>query len=347
VTADSLPAVAGDSRIPVTASTLARLLAGSLQGPDVLVRTLTAPACAQTDAVTAVFGARELETALRGTPGLLVCPDGLLPAGYSGPVIIVPDAQLALAQLSRFFDRRPPPASGRHASAVIAPDADVHDTVALGAFTTVGAGSSIGEGSSIGPGCSIHENVTIGRDCRIHANVTLYDGVMLGDRVILHSGCVIGADGFGFVRTVAGPQKVHQLGSVELADDVEIGANSAVDRATLGVTRIGARTRIDNLCQIGHNVTIGSDCLIAGQSAIGGSSTLGDGVTLGGGVGITDHVKIGSGAVLGGRSGVTKDVPANETWFGTPAMPWRQFARRSYLLGQLERIWRTVSGKEE
>lgn len=329
-----------------TAGELAALLTGSLHGSDVRISAIAEPGAAQTAAVTVVFGKAQL-AALQGSPGLLVAPAGLLPADYQGSLITVPDAPLALAALSRYFDVRPAPACGRHPTALIAADAAVHDSVTLGAYTVVHPRSSIGAGSSIGSGCTIHEGVVIGNNCIIHSNVTLYDGVVLADGVILHSGSVIGADGFGFVRTSAGPRKIHQLGSVHIESDVEIGANSAVDRATLGVTRIGARTKIDNLCQIGHNVVIGSDCLIAGQSAIGGSSTLGDRVTLGGGAAITDHVTVGADAVIGGRSGVTKDVPAGETWFGTPAMPWARFARRNYLLGKLEQIWSAVSGRPQ
>jgi UDP-3-O-[3-hydroxymyristoyl] glucosamine N-acyltransferase len=336
----------GDKRpATVAASSLAELLGGSLLGEDVSITGLAEPAAARAGAVTAVFGEKQLAAALRASPGLLVVSPALLPAGYGGAALIVPDVPLALAQLTRFFDRRPAPAASRHPSALLDSGVVLDDTVTVGAYTVIGKGSRIGRGSSIGAGCSIHENVTIGSDCRIYANVTLYDGVVLGDRVILHSGSVIGADGFGFVRSANGPQKIHHIGSVQLGDDVEIGSNTAVDRATLGVTRVGARTRIDNLCQIGHNVVIGTDCLIAGLSAIGGSSVLGSRVTLGGGAAITDHVTIGDDAVIGGRSGVTKNVPAGETWFGTPAMPWRQFARRNYLLGQLEKIWQAVSRK--
>src|SRR5690606_1483957 len=137
-----------------------------------------------------------------------------------------------------------------------------------------------------------------------------YDGVTLGDRVILHSGAVIGADGFGYAASPTGAVKIRHTGGAALADDVEIGANTAVDRGTIDDTMVGARTKLDNLCQVGHNVTIGSDCLIAGTAAGGGSVAIGRGVIIGGNVAISDHVTIGDGARVAGRSGVTKDIPA-------------------------------------
>src|SRR5690606_36116436 len=138
--------------------------------------------------------------------------------------------------------------------------------------------------------------------------VTIYDGVIVGARVILHSGSVIGADGFGYAASPTGAVKIWHAGGVQIADDVEVGANSAIDRGTIDDTVVGARTKIDNLCQIGHNVTVGSDCLIAGTAAIGGSVSIGNGVVIGGNVANADHVTIGDGARIAGRSGVTKDI---------------------------------------
>ena len=155
---------------------------------------------------------------------------------------------------------------------------------------------------------------------------------------MLHSGAVIGADGFGYAASKRGALKIHHLGRVVLGDDVEIGANSCVDRATLGSTQIGARTKIDNLCQIGHNVTIGTDCFIAGSSAIGGSTTLGNRVIVGGSVGIIDHLSIGDDAQLGARALVNKDVPARGRWLGHPARPQREYVKQRSLLKRLESL---------
>ncbi len=197
----------------------------------------------------------------------------------------------------------------------------------------------------IGAGCVISTGVQMGENCLLHPNTTLYANIKLANRVTIHSGAVIGSDGFGYAPGPRGAAKIHHLGSVELHDDVEIGANTCIDRGTLSNTIIGARTKIDNLCQIGHNVTMGTDCLFAGRGAIAGSVSIGNRVTIGGSVGIADHISIGDGVTLAAGSGVSKDIPANETWAGAPAVPFRKWVRGLYLQGQLETIWQTVKGR--
>lgn len=282
-------------------------------------------------------------------PGLLVLGEV---AGLEGPLAALPtvrvgEPRLALARLSALLDARPRPFTGEvSATAHVHPAASLGSGVSLEAGSYVGPGASIGDGSYVGPGASVGANAVIGAGCVLHANVTVYDGVTLGARVVLHAGAVIGADGFGYAASPAGAVKIRQLGGVRLADDVEIGANTAVDRGTLDDTVVGARTKIDNLCQVGHNVIIGSDCLVAGMTGIAGSARVGDGVIIGGAVAVSDHVTIGSGARIAGRSGVTKDVPPGETWAGFPARPHRQYARSLYLLERLEDVWRAVKRME-
>ncbi len=255
---------------------------------------------------------------------------------------VVADPRLALARLSRLFDDRPAVASDTAASAVVHPGATVAAGVHLGPGVVVGAGASVGVGCQLGANSVVGGGATLGAGCVLHPNVTLYPGVRLGERVVVHSGTVIGADGFGYAAGPRGAEKIHHLGGVVVGNDVEIGANSCVDRGTLSDTVIGARSKIDNHCQIGHNVNIGTDTLIAGMTGVAGSVTIGNGVILGGYVGVSDHVTINDGARVAGRSGVTKDVPAGETWAGFPAKPHRQFARQLYLLGRLEAIWAAV-----
>ena len=276
-------------------------------------------------------------------PGLIVLPDALEATGPHAklPRVRVAEARLALALLSARFDARPRPAAG-----LVSPAAHVHESATLGRDVTldpgawIGKGAVVGDGSYVGPGSVVGAGSRLGGNCVLNANVTVYDGVTLGDRVVLHAGAVIGADGFGYAASPTGAVKVRQLGGVILGDDVEIGANTAVDRGAIDDTVIGARTKIDNLCQVGHNVRIGTDCLIAGMTGIAGSARIGDRVIVGGAVAISDHVTIGSGARIAGRSGVTKDVPAGETWAGFPARPYRQYARSLYLLERLEDVWR-------
>lgn len=263
------------------------------------------------------------------------------------PTVRVAEPRLALALLSARFDARPRPIAGaRSQAATVHASATLGMGVSIDAGAWVGPGAVVGEGSHLGPGCVVGAGSRVGVRCVLHANVTLYDGVTLGDRVILHAGAVIGADGFGYAASPTGAVKVRQLGGVRIGDDVEIGANTAVDRGTLDDTVVGARTKIDNLCQVGHNVRIGTDCLIAGMTGIAGSARIGDGVIIGGAVAVSDHVTINSGARIAGRSGVTKDVPPGETWAGFPAKPHRQFARSLYLVERLEDMWRAFKAME-
>jgi UDP-3-O-[3-hydroxymyristoyl] glucosamine N-acyltransferase len=326
---------------------LATSLQGSHEGPAVPVQWLASPAGAGPGAVVVAPDAATLAIALAGAPAVIVLPHDL-PLREPPPcsAVRVDDPRLALARLSALFDRRPAGPAGVHATAVVAADASLGDDVAIGPHSVVEAGAAIGAGTRIGPNCSIGAGAVLGRYCRLHAGVALYDGVILGERVELHSGCVVGADGFGYAAGPGGATKIHHLGNVLIGDDVEIGANSSVDRGTLDPTRIGPRSKIDNHCQVGHNVTIGSDCLIAAMTAIAGSTSVGDRTILGGYVAVTDHVAIGADVRIAGRAGVTKDVPDGETWAGFPAQPYRRWVRGLYLQGRLERIWQAVKGHD-
>lgn len=276
------------------------------------------------------------------TPAVLVARVGAVPSAYAGVVLEVDDPRLALARLSAHFDRRPRPVPGVHPTAVVDPTARLGRDVCIEAGAVIGPAAAIGDACAVGANCVVGPGVRLGAGTRLYANVTLYDGVTLGARVIVHSGAVLGADGFGYAAGPAGAAKIHHTGGVVVGDDVEIGALTAIDRGTLEDTRVGARTKIDNHCQIGHNVRIGSDCLLAGMTAVAGSAVLEDGVVLGGAVAISDHVTVHAGARVAGRSGVTKDVPAGETWAGFPARPYRRYVRELYLLDRLERIWEVV-----
>lgn len=322
-----------------TGRDIAQWLGSELRGDDRPARRLASPADASADAAVVVSSEEDRDRAAAGEPAVLVGPEEL--ATDAAPWITVPEPRLALALLSERFDRRPVP-SGAHPTAVVHPSAEVAPDVALGAHAVVEAGAVVGAGTRVGPGTVIGAGATVGRDCRLHAHVTLYDGVAIGDRVILHSGCVIGADGFGFAPSARGARKIHHLGGVRIGDDVELGANTCVDRGTLGDTVVGDRTKIDNLCQIGHNVRIGTDVLIVAMSGIGGSTVIGNRVTLAGFVGVKDHVTLHDDVTVGARSGVLKDVPAGESWMGMPARPSREYVRTLYLQGKLERIWRFV-----
>ena len=223
----------------------------------------------------------------------------------------------------------------------IAPGAFVHDTARLESGVIVdpgaviGPGAEIGSGTLIGSAAVIGPGVRIGRDCAIGAGTTVVHA-LIGDRVVIHPGTRIGQDGYGYLPG-AKHQKVPQLGRVIIQDDVEIGANSTIDRGGLRDTVIGEGTKIDNLVQIGHNVQIGRHCILVSQVGVSGSVTIGDYAVLGGQVGVADHIEIGEGAELAAQSGVMTDVPAGARWAGAPAMPIKEFFRQTVLLRDLSR----------
>jgi len=209
------------------------------------------------------------------------------------------------------------------------------------------AGARIGNGTEIGPNAVIGEDVVIGENCRIMANVTIRERCVLGNRVILQPGAVIGSDGYGYEFSNGRHVKIDQVGIVEIGDDVEIGANTTIDRARFGKTQIGEGCKIDNLVQIGHNVVVGKHCLIISQSGIAGSSKLEDYVTAAAQVGIVGHVTVGSRAILSARTGVTADLPGGETYAGKPAQPMREEMKMQVQLRRLAKLVDRVKALEK
>jgi UDP-3-O-[3-hydroxymyristoyl] glucosamine N-acyltransferase len=245
-------------------------------------------------------------------------------------LIRVDNADLAVAKVLEVF--APPttlPAVGAHASAVIDASASIGKDARIGALVSVGAGSHIGNGCVLHAGARIASNVTLGEGCVIHSNAFIDERCVLGARVIIHASAVIGGDGFGYRPAADGKSltRIPHTGNVVLDDDVEIGANTCVDRAKFGSTKIGAGTKIDNLCQIAHGCRIGRMTVIAGMSGLAGSVTVGNGVQIGGYCGIGDHKTIGDGARLAAKSAVMNDIPAGATWGGMPAQDIREELR--------------------
>jgi UDP-3-O-[3-hydroxymyristoyl] glucosamine N-acyltransferase len=228
------------------------------------------------------------------------------------------------------------PHQGIHPTAVVDPEAQIGKNVSVGPQAVIGK-SKIGAGTTIGAGTVIADHVELGEDCLIHANVTIYRDVKIGSHVILHSGCVLGADGFGFVFSELQYQKFPQIGRVEIADRVEIGANSCVDRAALGVTSIGEGSKLDNLVHVGHNCRIGRHVVIAAQTGFSGGVVVEDYAIIGGQVGVGDKARIESRAVLGSGSGVltSKIVRAGQVMWGTPARPLKQYLEQLAALSRL------------
>ena len=227
-------------------------------------------------------------------------------------------------------------ASGVSSGAFVHPSARLESGVTIDPSAVIGPRAEIGAGTLIGPAAVIGPEVRIGRNCAIGASATIVHA-LIGDRVMIHAGARIGQDGFGFLLGAAGYGKVPQVGRVIVQDDVEIGANSAIDRGAIRDTVIGEGTKIDNLVQIGHNCEIGRHCVMAAHTGISGSVTVGDYVKMGGRVGITDNQTIGAGATLVANTGVISNVPAGETWGGFPSRPWREWLRG---VGAVERLGR-------
>jgi UDP-3-O-[3-hydroxymyristoyl] glucosamine N-acyltransferase len=214
--------------------------------------------------------------------------------------------------------------------------------VSIGAGAVIGDGSAIGEGTIIGPNVVIGDGVEVGAQCNLFPNVVVYSGSWLGDRVSIHGGAVIGSDGFGYVYRDNAHQKIPHVGRCIIENDVEIGANTTIDRGSISDTVIGAGTKIDNLVQVAHNVRVGRLCLIVSQAGIAGSAILEDGVVVGGQAGLGGHITIGKGARVGAQGGVFGDIPAGETWSGYPARPHKEALRAQAALFKLSRIMRPI-----
>ena len=258
---------------------------------------------------------------------VLIPADAPRPASGLTLLVYAGDERQAIATLTAMFRADPEHDAGVHPTAVVAADARLGDGVNLGPHAAIGRRAAIGNRTTVLANATVGADAVIGEDCILHPGVVVGDRVKLGNRVIVQANAVIGSDGFGFIpirdRTADGsgtvPQRIHSLGTVVIGDDVEIGAGTTIDRATLRQTRIGAGTKIDNQVQIGHNVTLGASCLICGFVGIAGSSVIGDGVMIGAGAGLSDHVRVGAGASIGAMSGVATNIPAGVVVSGIPA----------------------------
>lgn len=267
----------------------------------------------------------------------------LVPEGFSGdqqrPIIRVRDPKLAFAIVAEKLHPQKIREPQVHPTSVISPTAKVGNGVFIGAFVCVGDNSEIGHGTYLRAGSKVGDNVRIGTACVLDPGVFVEDNCTIGNNVILHAGVVIGTDGFGFVRSPERYVKFPQIGTVVIEDDVEIGANSCVDRGALGETRIGAGTKIDNLVQIAHNVQIGKRVVIAAQTGISGSTVIEDDCVIGGQVGMGDHARVQSGAVIGSQAGVLPGkIVRPGVWWGTPVQPLDEYKRQNAMVKGIGRL---------
>jgi UDP-3-O-[3-hydroxymyristoyl] glucosamine N-acyltransferase len=279
---------------------------------------------------------REPQSFLAGTAAACVIASRK-PATGSINVIFSENPKLAFARAASFLYPRPKSRGTRHPKAEIAPEAIIEEGVEIGPFAVVEAGARINRDSIVNAGVVVGRDCRIGRECILHPGVILYPGVQLGDRVILHAGVVLGGDGFGYVFDGQRQLKFPQVGRIIIEDDVEIGCNTTVDRGSLGTTRIGAGTKVDNLVQIAHNVEIGKNVVIAAQTGISGSTVIEDNAVIGGQVGFGDHVRVQQGAVIGSKAGVLpgKIVRSGDVYWGVPVRPLKEYKRLNALFGRL------------
>ena len=269
----------------------------------------------------------------RTKAGAILVPQNL--EGKDERWIRVDDPYFAIARImTRWFSVRPMP-KGISPMASIAPSARLGTNVAVGPFATIGENVLIGNNVTIFQSVSIEAESKVGDDSIIYPNVVIYDGTRIGRRCIIHAGVIVGSDGYGFAMHDGKHHKIPQIGIVRVEDDVEIGAGTTIDRAALGETVIGEGTKIDNLVQIGHNVKIGKHCLLVSQVGIAGSTELGDHVSVAGQSGFSGHLKIGHRVQVAAKSAVLDDVPDDTKVMGSPAMPFKEFARRHAALKRL------------
>ena len=273
---------------------------------------------------------------------VLVTADLATAAGPCASRVVVASPHEALLSLIPRFYRQPERKAGIHPTAIIAPGAQLGADPTVEAYAVIGAGATIGDRAWIGAHSVVGAGATIGHDVRLFPHVTLYPGTTLGDRVTLHSGVRAGSDGFGYVFRDGAHQKIPHVGRCVIGNDVEVGANSTIDRGSIDDTVIGDGTKIDNLVQVGHNVRIGRLCLLMAQVGVAGSSRVEDGAILAGQVGLAGHLTVGAGARLAAQAGVISDIPAGETWGGYPARPHREVLKAHAALMKLSGMMRRL-----
>lgn len=346
----------------------AALGAEALGAADLLVTGVSEPAAAGPDDLALAMSPAYADGLSKGQARAAVLGPGMdWQALGLQAAVIAPRPRYAMAGVTRAMDPGPAIAPGIHPMAVVDPSATIGQGAAIGPFVVIGAGVQIGANARIASHVSIAEGARIGDDALIHAGARIGARVVIGHRIILQSNCVLGGDGFSFVTPETSqveqargslgkadgavhPQswtRIHSLGTVRLGDDVEFGANSTIDRGTVAETRIGNRTKIDNLVHIGHNCIIGEDCLLCGEVGLAGSVTMGDRVVLGGQVGVSDNITIGSDVVAGGASVILSNVPAGRMIHGYPAVKMETHVEMYKAQRRLPRLARRVAEIEK
>tara|TARA_B100000315_G_scaffold258816_1_gene312298 strand:- start:1016 stop:2056 length:1041 start_codon:yes stop_codon:yes gene_type:complete len=331
---------------PINLNNIATYIAGKVIGnPDILIHGASSLTNATTGQITFLSGHKHLSTAMETQASAVLVSqiEQLIPCTQ----IVVPNPPLAFARLVKAFFTEVYTPRGISTEIHRGDHVKIGNNGSIWPFVSIEDHVQIGDRVTLFPGVVIGKGSKVGDDCILHPNVTVREQSRIGHRVIIHSGTVVGSDGFGYILEKGSHEKIPQIGRVVIEDDVEIGANVAIDRATFGETIIGQGTKIDNLVQIAHNVKIGKHSLLVAQAGIAGSSTLGHHTTIAGQAGVSDHVDIGDGAIITAQTGVPKNVPAQKVVSGTPAMPHRVWLRTSQTLQRLPEIHQRLRDLEK
>jgi UDP-3-O-[3-hydroxymyristoyl] glucosamine N-acyltransferase len=322
-----------------TAGELAKFLGCEVEGdPSMPISGVASPASSAPGDLIYVDSPRHLESARASRAKCAITAPGLLLPGKT--VLRAANPKLAFARAAGWLVPPAAIARGTHSTAIIAASAQLGPGVGIGPYAVIEEDARIGANTEIGAFCFIGRGARIGEGCRLFPRVTLYPAARLGNRVTLHSGAVIGSDGFGYVSENSKRVKFPQVGGVEILDDVEVGANTTIDRGSLDLTQIGAGVKLDNLVHVAHNVIIGENTVIAAQTGVSGSSIVGANVAIGGQVGIADHCEIEDGAILGAQAGIPtgKTIRKGQVVWGTPARPLAKFKEQFVWLARLPEL---------
>ncbi|MDQ7824793.1 MAG: UDP-3-O-(3-hydroxymyristoyl)glucosamine N-acyltransferase [Candidatus Eremiobacteraeota bacterium] len=327
-----------------TLEELAHYLKGEPAGDNVTIHGVAGLSYAREGDITFIDHEKYLETALQTPASAIIIPPRVKECAR--PFIKVKNPRLAFAQLLSLFHGKGKKREGIDDTAILGRNVELGSGVYIGPFVYIGDNVKVGANVQLFPFVYVEDDVTIGDDTILYPRVSLMKGIVIGKRVTIHSGAVIGADGFGFVRDGTSQIKIPQVGIVIVGDDVEIGANATIDRATTDATRIGRGTKIDNLIQIGHNTQVGEDCIIVSQAGIAGSVTVGDRVTIAAQAGVRDHVQIESDSIVAGRAGVTKNVSSGSLVSGFPARDHKEELKIEAAIAQLPELVKKVKKLE-
>jgi UDP-3-O-[3-hydroxymyristoyl] glucosamine N-acyltransferase len=335
--------ISGDGASTITAEAIAALVSGELIGDGQAAVDGVAPLDrAASNHLSILSAARYAPLMAKTAAGVvLVDPEFRDAVGGRARIIVKNPAEKLLALLPRLYPEEAP-APGVASTARIGRGVRLGEGVSIGEYAVVGADTRIGDGAAIGAQCVIGDGVSVGDGARLWPGVTIYSGASIGARTFIHAGARVGCDGFGYVFRDGAHQKIPHVGRCIIGDDVEIGANTTIDRGSIDDTVVGNGTKIDNLVHIAHNVRIGEKCLLMAQVGIAGSVTVGAGAILAGQAGISGHLSIGAGARIAAQAGVFGDIPAGETWSGYPARPHRESLRASAALLKLAGMMRRL-----